>query len=95
MDHSEVRAVVSAVLAEQRDEAEALAEKVVVSVLKSFGIHQGEREQEEMRADFAHLRKWRKSAEQVAGYTFSAIIMTTVTGVVALGWMGFKAIFGK
>lgn len=95
MEHPEIRAVVATVLDEQRDQAEAIAEKVVVRVLKSFGIHEGEREQEEMRLDFAHLRRWRKSVEQAGNYTVSAIIMTLITGVAALGWMGIRGFFGK
>ncbi|MEO8320698.1 MAG: hypothetical protein ABJA75_06310 [Bradyrhizobium sp.] len=45
----------------------------------------------EIRADFIHLRKWRKSVEQA----HKAVITVIATGFVGVAWMGFKAALGK
>jgi PBSX family phage terminase large subunit len=49
----------------------------------------------EMRADFQHLRRWRKSVEQAQSYTFKAVITIIVTGFVGAVWLGIKAMLGK
>lgn len=36
----------------------------------------------EIRADFQHLRRWRRSVEQAQSYTFKAVITVIVTGFV-------------
>jgi len=48
-----------------------------------------------MRADFQHLRRWRKSVEQVQSYTFKAVITVIVTGFVGAVWLGAKVVLGK
>jgi ABC-type transporter Mla maintaining outer membrane lipid asymmetry permease subunit MlaE len=49
----------------------------------------------EMRADFQHLRRWRKSVEQAHSYTFKAVITVIVTGLVGAVWLGIKVMLGK
>lgn len=49
----------------------------------------------EMRADFQHLRRWRKSVEQAQSYTFKAVITVIVTGFVGAVWLGIKVMLGK
>src|SRR5437879_10959289 len=49
----------------------------------------------ELRADFQHLRRWRKSVEQAQSYTFKAVIMIIVTGFVGAVWLGVKVMLGK
>jgi PBSX family phage terminase large subunit len=49
----------------------------------------------ELRADFQHLRRWRKSVEQAQSYTFKAVITIIVTGFVGAVWLGFKVMLGK
>jgi ABC-type transporter Mla maintaining outer membrane lipid asymmetry permease subunit MlaE len=49
----------------------------------------------EMRADFQHLRRWRKSVEQAQSYTFKAVITVIVTGFVGAVWLGIKIMLGK
>jgi PBSX family phage terminase large subunit len=49
----------------------------------------------EMRADFQHLRRWRKSVEQAQSYTFKAVITVIVTGLVGAIWLGVKVMLGK
>jgi hypothetical protein len=50
---------------------------------------------EELKLDFAHLRRWRKSVEQAQSYTFKAVITIIVSGFVGAVWMGFKVMLGK
>jgi phage terminase large subunit len=49
----------------------------------------------ELKADFQHLRRWRRSVEQVQSYTFKAVITVIVTGFVGAVWLGIKATIGK
>jgi phage terminase large subunit len=49
----------------------------------------------EMRADFQHLRRWRKSVEQAQSYTFKAVITIIVSGLVGAVWLGVKVMLGK
>src|SRR5258708_23647999 len=49
----------------------------------------------ELRADFQHLRRWRKSVEQAQSYTFKAVITVIVTGFIGAVWLGIKATLGK
>jgi hypothetical protein len=49
----------------------------------------------ELRADFQHLRRWRKSVEQAQSYTFKAVITVIATGFVGAEWFGIKATLGK
>jgi ABC-type transporter Mla maintaining outer membrane lipid asymmetry permease subunit MlaE len=48
-----------------------------------------------LRADFQHLRRWRKSVEQAQSYTFKAVITIIVTGFVGAVWLGIKIMLGK
>ncbi len=45
----------------------------------------------QLRRDFEHLRKWRKSVEQAQSITFRIVVTTIVTGLVGAAWLGFKA----
>ncbi len=49
----------------------------------------------EMRADFQHLRRWRKSVEQAQSYTFKAVITVIVAGLLGAVWLGIKVMLGK
>jgi hypothetical protein len=48
-----------------------------------------------LRADFQHLRRWRKSVEQAQSYTFKAVITVIVAGLVGAVWLGVKVMLGK
>jgi hypothetical protein len=67
MQEHEIKRVVAEVLAEQHslhsNEVDTVALKTISIILTSFGIEEEDRK--ELRADFQHLRKWRKSVEQV------------------------------
>jgi len=95
--HDEIRAVVAETLATQseghRDEIDAVVMRAIVTILTSFGIEEEDRK--ELRADFQHLRRWRKSVEQAQSYTFKAVITVIATGIVGAIWLGIKVVLGK
>ena len=59
----------------------------------SFGID--EKDHKEIRADFDHLRRWRKSVEQAGNYTVRAVITAVVANIGGAIWLGFKVLVGK
>jgi hypothetical protein len=93
----EIRAIVAETLAEQhrlhQDSIDAIVLKAVASVLASFGIEDDDRK--ELRADFQHLRRWRKSVEQAQSCTFKAVITVLATGLMGAIWLGVKVVLGK
>jgi hypothetical protein len=97
MQAADVRAIVVETLAEQqridRDDIDAMVLKAVATTLTSFGMDEDDRK--ELRADFQHLRRWRRGVEQVQSYMFRAVITVMVTGFVVAVWLGIKATLGK
>lgn len=97
MVDDEIRAIVAETLAEQhrlqQESIDAIVAKVVTSVLASLGIEDDDRK--ELRADFQHLRRWRKSVEQAQSYTFKAVITVVATGLMGAIWLGVKVALGK
>ena len=97
MREEDVRAIVAEVLAEQQrlhnSDIDAVVLKTIATILTSFGIEDEDRR--ELRADFQHLRRWRKSVEQAQSFTFKAIISVIVTGFVGAVWLGIKIAIGK
>jgi NADPH-dependent glutamate synthase beta subunit-like oxidoreductase len=93
----EIRAIIAETLAEQhrlqQESIDAVVLKVVASVLASLGIEDDDRK--EVRADFQHLRRWRKSVEQAQSYTFKAVITVVATGLMGAIWLGVKVALGK
>ncbi|AND91226.1 MULTISPECIES: hypothetical protein [Bradyrhizobium] len=97
MADDEIKAIVAETLAEQhrfqQESIDAIVLKAVASVLASFGIEDDDRK--ELRADFQHLRRWRKSVEQAQSYTFKAVITVLATGLMGAVWLGVKVVLGK
>ena len=97
MPEDEIKALVVETLAEQhrfqQDSIDAIILKAVASVLATFGIEDDDRK--ELRADFQHLRRWRKSVEQAQSYTFKAVITVIATGLMGAVWLGVKVVLGK
>ncbi|MEH2526274.1 hypothetical protein [Bradyrhizobium sp. AZCC 1620] len=97
MQAADVRAIVVETLAEQqrigRDDIDAMVLKAVATTLTSFGMDEDDRK--ELRADFQHLRRWRRGVEQVQSYMFRAVITVMITGFVVAVWLGIKASLGK
>jgi len=96
MTPDEIKEVIREVLDEQRAHEptmDTVALKTIATLLTSFGIEEEDRV--ELRADFQHLRRWRKSVEQAQSYTFKAIITVIVTGFLGALWLGIKTMLGK
>src|SRR5215210_5188029 len=97
MQEADIKAIVAETLAEQQrlhqNDIDAVVLRAIASILTSFGIEEEDRR--ELRADFQHLRRWRKSVEQAQSYTFKAVITVIVTGFVGAVWLGIKVMLGK
>ena len=97
MPDDEIRAIVAETLAEQhrlqQESVDAIVLKAVASVLASFGIEDDDRK--ELRDDFQHLRRCRKSVEQAQCYTFKAVITVLATGLMGAVWLGVKVVLSK
>jgi single-stranded DNA-binding protein len=96
-DDDEIRTIVMQTLAEQQaihqNDIEAVVVRAIATILTSFGIEEEDRR--ELRADFQHLRRWRKSVEQAQSYTFKAVITVIVAGFLGAIWLGVKVMLGK
>ena len=92
-----IRAIVVETLGEQQrihhSDIDAVVDRAITTVLASFGIEEEDRR--ELRADFQHLRRWRKSVEQAQGFTFKAVITIIVAGLLGAVWLGIKVMLGK
>jgi hypothetical protein len=97
VDEQQIRQIVRAVLDEENDRragtADDIAARAVASVLTSFGMNADDKR--ELRADFTHLRRWRKSVEQAQGMTIKAIIVVIVSGLAGALWLGLKTILTR
>lgn len=97
MQHQEVREIIAEVLLEQKrlhdENLDDTVLKTIATILTSFGIEEEDRK--ELRADFQHLRRWRKSVEQAQSYTFKTIITVLVGGFLGALWLGIKTLMGK
>jgi hypothetical protein len=93
----EIREIIIEVLAEQKrhdiNDLDSVVMKTIATLLTSFGIEDDDRK--EVRADFQHLRKWRKSVEQAQSYTFKTVITVIIGGFLGAVWMGLKLMLGK
>lgn len=97
MNEAEITNVVRKVLQQERatrvENYDVDVMKTISTLLTSFGIEEEDRK--EIRLDFQHLRKWRRSVEQVERMGWGAVITVIVTGVLGALWLGFKAMIGK
>jgi ribosome recycling factor len=97
MNEDEIRAVVVETFAEQQrvhtSDIETVVVRAIATILTSFGIEEDDRR--ELRADFQHLRRWRKSVEQAQSFTFKAAITIIVAGFLGAVWLGIKVMLGK
>jgi DNA-binding MarR family transcriptional regulator len=97
MTEDDIRRVVLQVMeAERAKAAEHIDQSVmqtISAILTSFGIEEDERK--ELRADFAHLRKWRRSVETVERVGWTTAVTVIVTGILGALWLGVKTLLGK
>ncbi|BEV46009.1 hypothetical protein [Afipia carboxidovorans] len=97
MQDHEVRKIVAEVLAEQQRLHNANVDnetlRTISTILTSFGIEEEDRI--ELRADFQHLRRWRKASEQVSSYGLKAAVTILVSGIAGAIWLGIKTRLGQ
>ncbi|RXG97788.1 hypothetical protein [Bradyrhizobium zhanjiangense] len=97
MVDEEIKAIVAETLAEQhrlqQESIDAIVSKEVASALVTFGIEDDDRK--ELRADFQHLRRWRKSVDQAQRYTLKAVITVIATGLMGAVFLGVQVMLGK
>lgn len=97
MSEEKIRIVVAAVLdaeAERRGKLlDEVVMKAVATILTSFGVEEDDRR--ELKADFIHLRSWRKSVEQVQSLTIKAVVTAIAAGILGALWLGIKTLLGK
>jgi polyhydroxyalkanoate synthesis regulator phasin len=97
MTPEEIKEVVRDVLREQKlatqPDLDSVVYKTIATLLTSFGIEEADRV--ELKADFHHLRRWRKSVEQAQSYTFKIVITTIVTGFLGALWLGVQSFLHK
>lgn len=97
MQEQDIKRVVGEVLAEQKrlhnNDVDEVVLKTIATILTSFGIEEEDRI--ELRLDFQHLRRWRKSTEQITRASWRAIVTVIVTGFCGLVWLGVKVVMGK
>jgi type I site-specific restriction-modification system R (restriction) subunit len=93
-DAEQIRAVVRATLEAENERRETTFDDVVMravaTILTSFGVEEDDRV--ELRKDFEHMRRWRKSMEQAQSLTFRIVVTTLVTGFLGAVWLGIKAV---
>lgn len=97
MNDLEIQAIVRATLDAEHERntqrVDDLVIKAISTILTSFGIEDDDRK--EVRLDFQHLRRWRKSVELVESVGWGAAITVIVSGLLGALWLGIKALIGK
>lgn len=97
MTDLEIQAIVRATLDAEHERntqrVDDLVIKTISTILTSFGIDEDDRK--EVRLDFQHLRRWRKSVERVETVGWGAAITVIVSGLLGALWLGIKALIGK
>jgi hypothetical protein len=78
MDHEEIEAVVK-----------RAARQATIETLHILGFDLDDKAG--LRADLAHLRKWRLSVNQIEQYGWHAVITTVIGGALAALWIGIEA----
>ena len=92
INEEQIRRIVRAVFDEESERhaktVDDIALRATVTILTSFGMNEDDKQ--DLRADFVHLRKWRKSVEQAQGMTVKSVIAVIVSGVAGAIWLGIK-----
>jgi hypothetical protein len=97
MTEDDIRRVVIQTMDAERarssDHIDQTVIQTISAILTSFGIEEDERK--ELKADFAHLRKWRKSVETVERVGWTAAVTVIITGILGALWLGVKVLLAK
>lgn len=83
-----VRVVRDTIRDELRTELDAVMLKTVASLLTTFGMNDDDKQ--EIRDDFAYLRRWRKTSENISRGGWIAIMTVLVSGIASAIWLGVK-----
>jgi hypothetical protein len=99
MNREDVREIVTAVLDEQerrfQGREDAIVAKAVLATLDVFGVDPEDKDEvKEIKADFQHTRRWRKSVEKVSSVGLTTAVTVLVTGALGALWLGFKGKLG-
>lgn len=71
-----------------------LVDRAVEKTLFSLGLNvETTKDIEEVRADFAHLRRWRESVDQLQRKSMLTIIGTLITGAIGTFLLGLYQAF--
>lgn len=71
-----------------KEDIEEIASEAIKRAFRDMGIT--ESDPFEMRKDFAHLREWRITCEQVRSRGTITLAMLVLTGLIGLLVLGFK-----
>jgi hypothetical protein len=82
MDHAQIEAIVK-----------RAAREAVLETLALLGFDLDDKP--EMRADMAHLRRWRKSVDQAGSFGLKAFVTLACTGIAGAIWLGLKSMLGR
>jgi hypothetical protein len=82
MDHAQIEAIVK-----------RAAREAVLETLALLGFDLDNKP--EMRADMAHLRRWRRSVDQAGSFGLKAFVTIACTGLAGAIWLGIKTMLGK
>lgn len=70
--------------------------ETVETTLERLGLDVSDADQRaELREDFAHLRKWRKTVHKVEGLSLGVAITTFTSGILAAMVMGWQRMTGN
>jgi len=85
----EISAVVrEAIKVQLHAELDTIVLKTVSSILTTFGMNDDDRA--DMRDDFAYLRRWRKTSENISRGGWIAIMTVLVSGFASAIWLAAK-----
>lgn len=79
-------------MADSDEHIETIVKKTVHETLLQLGLDADD--PLELQADFGHLRKSRKSAEQLRGRSMWLVIATAIAGFLSAAWTGFQQLIG-
>jgi hypothetical protein len=82
MDHAQIEAIVK-----------RAAREAVLETLALLGFDLDNKP--EMRADMAHLRRWRRSVDQAGSFGLKAFVTIAATSLAGAIWLGIKTMLGK
>lgn len=78
---------------EMKSLAKQVARETVVETFRGLGLDAGQ--PIEAQKDFAWLRQWRKSSEDIKRKSIITVITIFITGIMGLIWVSLEHVFTK